>query len=187
MSVLAIWAFASACSDNKASSVHIKLENLPQDKKLDVNRPAASSQPLMCPPGGIKQLEASAPRTGHHKVFLKWNASKVSKQTSLEAMGYCLYRSTVKDVAKKDPTCGDCEQVNVFPVKQTACIDDLVKDGETYFYVAVAIAQNHALSSTSNEIRVEIPGTDRPVGHPPAGFYGACRATPAETESPDTH
>jgi hypothetical protein len=185
---LAIGAFARACSNHKVSRIHIKLEDLPADKNLASNRPVLQ-QPLRCPAAGIPPLQPSEPGTGDHKVFLKWNASKPSNDAASEAVGYCLYRTTKKDSdAKKNPTCRDCEQINIFPVPGTACMDDLVKDGETYFYVAVAIAQNRDLSTTSNEIRVEIPKTKQPSRRdPPPGLYPACRVSPTERANFPSH
>jgi hypothetical protein len=196
MLVLAILAFAPACSDNKVSKVRIKLQELPQDKKPAPNQPAPAVQPFECPTGGVSPLEASAFGTGHHKVFVKWNASQPSKEAPNEAVGYCLYRITKKngekkedvakkkDEVKKNPICPDCERINKVPVKGTACVDDLVQDGETYFYVAVAIAQNRDLSTTSNEVTVEIPRTTHAIGLPPPGIYPSCRVAPAENPSP---
>jgi hypothetical protein len=182
--VLGILGIARACSHNDVSRVHIELVDLPQDKKPASDRAAVVSQRLECPSGGATPLDTSAPHTGHHKVFLKWNASQPSKQAPSEAAGYCLYRiadKKKKKDLKKKPTCDDCERINRFPVKETSCVDDLVKDGETYFYVAVAIAENHKLSTTSNEISVEIPRSEHPLKRdPPPGSYPACRTPPAE-------
>jgi hypothetical protein len=187
MLILLMLALASACSDNKVSRIHIKLEDTPQDKKTASNRPVPVPPPLLCPPAGVAPLEPSAPGTGHHKVFLKWNASKPSKNATGEVAGYCLYRSTQKKVALKNPICQDCEQVNIFPVSGTACVDDLVKDGAKYYYVAAAIGRNRDLSTPSNEIRVEIPQVEHSMGDPPPGSYPSCRATPAQKGSPSSH
>lgn len=186
MLILIVLACAPACSDNKASKIHIKLADLPQDKKTDSGRPAPESLPLQCPPAGLKPLEESAHQT-HHKVFLKWHRSKRSKDAANDAVGYCLYRSTKKGAAKENPKCLDCEQVNIFPIAGTACVDGWVEDGAKYYYVATAISRNRDLSIASNEIPVKIPRTKHPIGHPPPGFYPSCRATPAEKGGPATH
>jgi hypothetical protein len=185
--IVIVLAFVWTCSDNKVSRIHIKLEDTPQDKKTASNRPVPVPPPLICPPGGVAALEPSAPGTGHHKVFLRWNASKPPKDASGEVAGYCLYRSTQKNAAQKNPICRDCERVNIFPVSGTACVDDLVKDGAKYYYVAAAIGRNRDLSTPSNEITVEIPHVEHPVGDSPPGLYPSCRATPAQKESPSGH
>jgi len=189
MLILIILAITPACSDSKVSRVHIKLQDAPQGKQAASNEPALAPAPapVMCPPAGMTPLHPSAPDTVHHKVFLKWNASKPSKDATGEVAGYCLYRSTQKKVAQKNPICGDCERVNIFPLAGTACVDDLVEDGAKYYYVATAVSRNRDLSITSNEIPVEIPSAESPIGHPPPGSYPSCRATPAEKKSPSSH
>jgi hypothetical protein len=182
MLILIVMVFAPACSDDKSSKIHVKLEDLPQDKRLAPDKPAPASSPTTCPPAGVKPPEASAFHT-RHKVFLKWKASKPSKDAANQVIGYCLYRSTRRGAAKENPRCPDCEQVNVFPIAGTACVDGLVKDGEKYYYVATAISGNRNLSVASNEIRVKIPRSKDPIGHPPPGFYPACRAEPAAKRS----
>jgi hypothetical protein len=114
-----------------------------------------------CPPGGSAMLQPSAPDTGHHRVVLTWDASKSSPIAEDDAIGYCIYRSKKKGVARKNPNCNDCEQVNVIPVKATRCIDDLVQDRVTYYYVVAAINRQGVVSSSSNEILVSIPPGQR--------------------------
>jgi hypothetical protein len=187
MLILVLLALVLACSDDKVSKTRIQLEDLPSDKKV-ASAPRVSQQPLVCPSAGVTPLQPSAPGTGDHKVFLSWNASKPSKQAPGAAEGYCLYRGTKRQGdAKKDPRCPDCEQISVFPITGTSCVDDLVKDGATYYYVAIAIDRNRNLSTTSNEIRVDIPGTKAPVGPPPAGNYPSCRIAPAGNGIPASH
>ena len=178
--MVVVVAIRTACSDNKVSRARMKLADIPQD-----NKQTSSSEPVpalatpMCPPAGIKPLEPSAPGTGHHKVFLHWNAGKPP-----QGVGYCLYRSTRKKAAEKNPTCQECEQINTYPVDGTACVDDLVQNGAIYHYVTTAITQKRELSKSSNEIRVRIPPFEHPVGHPPRGFYPSCRRTRADNVLP---
>lgn len=120
-------------------------------------------------------LQPSAPHTGHHKVILTWNASAPSAHAQDNPVGYCLYRSPTKGAALKNATCPNCEQVNVVPVVGTACIDDLVKDGATYFYVATAINLSKVRSVSSNEILVPIPAGSKNSGAP-VPSYPLCRA-----------
>ena len=91
-------------------------------------------------------------------------------------MGYCLYRSPTKGAALTNATCSNCEQINLVPVVGTACVDDLVQDGATYFSVATAINVNKVRSASSNEIIVPIPATAKSTGTPAPTTYPLCRA-----------
>lgn len=129
---------------------------------------------LQCPPAGS---HPAASIKGHHKVTLTWNASPGG---NIE--GYCLYRGPKKHVEKnKKPetpfTCAGCEQINVIPVVPTGCVDDLVKDGATYYYVATALDDHQVLSPASNEVRAEIRGPASSHSH--ASPYGLCRGPEA--------
>ena len=129
---------------------------------------------LQCPPAGS---HPAASIKGHHKVTLTWNASPGG---NIE--GYCLYRGPKKHVAKnRKPetpfTCAGCEQINVIPVVPTGCVDDLVKDGATYYYVATALDGHQVLSPASNEVSAEIRGPASSHSH--ASAYGLCRGPEA--------
>lgn len=87
-----------------------------------------------CPPAGVPALQPS-PQTGHHKVTLSWKASSPSSDPDRIAVGYCLYRSGKQNAAKQNPTCSNCELINPIPIAGTSCVDDLVKDSATYYYV----------------------------------------------------
>src|ERR1700722_5918233 len=129
-----------------------------------------------CPPAGSPMLQSSAPKTGHHKVILTWNASAPSAHAQDNPVGYCLYRSPTKGAALKNATCSNCEQINLVPVVGTAGVDDLVQDGMTYFYVATAINLGKARSVSSNEILVPIPASPKSSGAPVPN-YPLCRAS----------
>lgn len=186
--IIIILAFAPGCSNDKLSRVHIKLEDLPQDKKSAPNKVQSLSEVPECLPAVMNPPKESDLHKGHHhRVFLKWNASESAKDPKKEVVGYCLYRSKKEGAAKENPRCNDCELVTRFPVPETSCVDTLVEDGEKYFYVATTITQKRDLSVSSNEIRVKIPRTEKPVGHPPPGSYPACRAEPSEKGSLASH
>lgn len=127
-------------------------------------------------------LQASTPGSGHHKVFLFWNPS------SSPDVGYCLYRRQTmqreKKTAKKLPElieCLDCEQVNLFPVRNPRCVDDLVMDETTYDYLVVAINSKGEIS-TPDEALATIPSAKRQNPAPAdAASYPACRASAAVT------
>lgn len=125
---------------------------------------------LRCPPAGS---HASATLKGHHRVTLTWNASR-----GKNVVGYCLYRSTQKKVAKNKPNtefaCAGCEQVNAIPIVPTGCVDDLVRDNSSYFYVATALDHDKWLSGASNEVRADIPG-ESSSSTSQASPYGRCR------------
>jgi hypothetical protein len=137
---------------------------------------AAEPRPFHCPAAGVPALQAS-PQTGHHKVTLSWNASPPSPDPERKAVGYCLYRSGKQNAAKQNPTCSDCEQINSIPIAGIGCIDDLVKDGATYYYVVTAINARGRTSSASNETTAQIPPTKRANDSVSLASYPLCRAT----------
>jgi len=162
-----------ACRDNNVSRVHVKLEDVPTEKRLPLNRPTPVT--LVCPGAGVAPLKRSQPGTGDHTVILTWNASAPSINPDSTAVGYCLYRSKTPKVAKKKATCSDCEQINSIPLVGTACVDDVVADGSTYFYVATAISRSGQLSSSSNEITVVIPRSKQSARSPSSASPPLCR------------
>jgi hypothetical protein len=112
--------------------------------------------------------------TGHHKVILSWTASRGE-----DVAGYCLYRSSGPNVAndaKKEFRCTGCEQINSDPVLRTGCVDNLVHDGFTYFYVATAMDHGGTLSIASNETRADVPETPTlKPGNMNPSFYPSCQ------------
>jgi hypothetical protein len=152
--LLLVEAIAVGCQKDD-SRVRIQLHDLPSDKAAVATKPV--EPPPICPPAGIAPLQPGAAGTGDHKVTLTWNASAQSNNLDSAAVGYCLYRSQKKNLAKKNAICKDCEQVNRVPIPSTGCIDDLVADSAQYYYVVTAINAKGSLSSASNEIPVRIP------------------------------
>jgi len=136
---------------------------------------AAQPKPKRCPKSSGAILPAS-PQTGHHKVFLTWNASTYFPDSERHAVGYCLYRSGTPNVATYDPTCSKCEQVNRKPIPGTACVDDLVQDGAKYYYVATAVNEDGYPSPLSTESFAPIPSDPKVTGSAVKGSYPRCRA-----------
>jgi hypothetical protein len=159
-------------------------QSAPAKREKDI--PAAPTPALpRCPSAPITMLQASAPGTGHHKVFLAWNASTSSGQPGASAIGYCLYRSQKKGNAKKFPKCPDCEQVSLSPVVSSRCVDDLVRDQTKYYYVAIAINSGNGISSPTDEAVAEIPAAGKQNAAPPdAASYPACRALASSNQPP---
>lgn len=140
-----------------------------------------------CPDATYPMLQAKDPATGHHRVFLKWYASTSAGRSDSTDLGYCLYRTQdpgrTKDCPKKYPK---CEQVNVVPVRGTRCVDELVKDKTTYYYVAIAITSGDT-STTSEEAIAEVPVAGKRNPPPPdADSYPACRTVDTSSR-PDGH
>ena len=134
-------------------------EALPSERTVSSDRPspAASSSVLPpCPAAGLQPLQPLS-QTGHHQVILTWNASVPAPGPDGKAVGYCLYRSQKPNAAKQNPICSDCEQVNSTPVVGTGCVDNLVLDNATYYYVVTAINANKRISASSNETPAPIP------------------------------
>lgn len=109
-----------------------------------------------CPAAGVSPVYASQPGIGHHKVVLSWNGSVQASGQPGVVDGYCVYRSKKPNAAQKKASCNECEQVTAVAIPGTTCIDDLVEDGATYYYVVTAIRDKH-VSSSSNEVVALIP------------------------------
>jgi hypothetical protein len=166
-------AVGPACRDSNVSRVRLKLEDAPSERQMALKSP--SPVPPVCPAAGVAPLERAQPGTGDHNVVLMWNASVPSNNPDNRAVGYCLYRSKKSKVAKKNPTCSECEQINSIPIAGTSCVDDLVQDSATYYYVATAISGSGQLSSPSNEIPVVIPRSKKSVGAASTSSPPLCR------------
>lgn len=162
----------SACSRDPVTRVRLRLDDQPGEQKAALVPPRSIPR---CPLAGTPTLQSSA-STGHHRVILSWNASAPSLRPENNAVGYCLYRSTTKNTAKQNPVCGGCEQINAAPVAATGCVDDLVQDGASYYYVVTAISAGGVLSSSSNEISVPIPSSSHASPSGAAAKYPSCRA-----------
>jgi hypothetical protein len=130
-----------------------------------------------CPPAGLPTLQASTQKTGHHRVTLSWQGSAPSGNSDSRAVGYCLYRSKEQNAAKQNATCSHCEQVNSIPLADTGCVDDLVEDGATYYYVVTAINVNGKISSSSNEILAQVPSNKERANSISAESHPLCRGT----------
>jgi hypothetical protein len=146
---------------------------------------ATEHKPMLrhCPDAPYPMLQAKDLATGHHRVFLKWDASTSVSGSDSKELGYCLYRTQkpgrAKDCPKKYPK---CEQVNVVPVSGTRCLDELVKDNSTYYYVAIAITSTDT-STTSEEAIAEVPAAGKQNPPPPgADSYPACRVPVASSQ-----
>jgi hypothetical protein len=115
-------------------------------------------------------------QTGHHKVTLTWNKSTFYPDPQRHAVGYCLYRGTTPIIAKQISKCLNCEQINKTSIEGTACVDNLVKDGVLYYYVAAAVNQGGDPSLFSNSTTAPIPSATVPAGSTGATTYPLCRA-----------
>lgn len=163
------------------------------ESRGDPPRPAKDEKTVMgrkavlppCPTAPYPVLQASAPEVGHHKVFLSWNASSSSTGSSGTVVGYCLYRSQTKGAANRSATCPDCEQVTLVPVLGTRCVDSVVRDRTTYYYVAVAITSTGRTSSPTKEAIAQIPTAGRRSPAPAdATFYPVCRVGAISGQEP---
>jgi hypothetical protein len=130
----------------------------------------APQKELRCPDGSVRPSSKS----GHHTVVLSWHASEPSKGHDVK--GYCIYRSETKITATSLNRCKNCQRVNEIPVGAVVCIDDLVQDDHTYYYVAAAIDAGSRVSSFSN--LAQATATKESV-HPGAPISASlCRGSP---------
>jgi hypothetical protein len=148
--------------------------------------PSITANPTLpsCPPAGIPNFQPPPQNTGHHTITLSWQRSASSGKPDSQAVGYCLYRSKEQNAAKQNATCSHCEQINSMPLGDTACVDDLVEDGATYYYVVAAIDGKGRISYPSNEILAHVPSTKKSTN--PADSYPLCRG-PKGLKEADPH
>jgi|HubBroStandDraft_6_1064221.scaffolds.fasta_scaffold02025_9 hypothetical protein len=147
-------------------------------------RAQAKSAPPVCPAAGLPSPQPS-PSISSHKVILTWKASPASKGYTLP-VGYCVYRSTAQDAVKKNPTCKQCQGINPAPVVGTTCIDDLVQDQATYYYVVTAVDSNGIPSLPSNQASALI-AADQIAPGSPVSTAPVCRgSSPTSTNSSST-
>jgi hypothetical protein len=113
--------------------------------------------------------------SSRRKVILSWNASAPAQKPQDAVVGYCLYRSKMQDAAHLQPTCNQCEQINRVPVNGISCVDDLVEDKATYYYVVTAVNSQGTASKPSNEASAQILDPKKPAAND-AGTVPSCRA-----------
>jgi hypothetical protein len=170
---IVLWVILALSSCRSNSQSHRELAApVPQEIVAGERKPILRH----CPDAPYRKIQANDPATGHHRVFLTWNASTSTTKSDPNAFGYCLYRTQTPGKAKDCPTkYPKCEQVNVLPVRGTRCVDELVKDSTTYYYVAIAISSNDK-SNTSEEAIADVPAAGKRNPPPPdAASYPACR------------
>ena len=165
----------SLIAGSSRASAHGNLVTRKASRAEEILLQKPTSKPLLCPASQGAPLQRSS-QTGHHRVILTWNASAPSSDYTRQAAGYCLYRSGIQNVAKRDPKCSFCEQINQKPILGTACVDDLVQDGTKYYYVATAINGNGVPSSLSTDTLAEIPSTTQAMNSVTGASYPLCRA-----------
>lgn len=166
-----------ACDDANAqakSTISGTGQRSANAKKTSSSRSALPHLPL-CPAGGLATATLPIESVGHHQVILSWSASFQSSNPLRSAAGYCLYRSTEPDAAQQMATCSDCEQVSPVALQGTSCVDDQVEDGETYYYVVIAVNEQGIQSSPSNQMEVQIPSKPPIFKSSPQSAVPSCR------------
>jgi len=89
-----------------------------------------------------QQRTETVPAGPPHSVKLSWKASTTA------GVAYNVYRRD---------TSGRVVKINCVPPTETSCVDNTVRPGETYYYVAKAVSAKGAESVGSNEVRVTVP------------------------------
>jgi len=159
-----------ACSNaqaNRPSSVKVSMAGASSRKKR-TSQDSTQLELPPCPPAGYIPTPPPS-EGGHHKVTLSWNASTSSP------VGYCVYRSKNQKAIKLKPTCSLCEQMNLMPLSSVSCVDDVVADSTTYYYVVTAINPADKMSSPSNEITVPVPSNKQMSPAPAGSSAPLCR------------
>ena len=144
-----------------------------------------------CPPeNSSKPSSAASDSPGeataanhHHRVVLTWNASQSSSGPTDPTVGYCLYRSRKGAItANKLDRCQNCNRINLRPIVGTACVDNDVRDGHTYYYAAASIRPGSQLSSFSNKTTAIIPTNAKSPQS--ASPYPSCEGENSTTAAP---
>ncbi len=144
--------FSGGC-DRKQDSSAKSATAPPAETVRRVESPAKSQAIPDCPPAEGPDVSALSEKT-EHVVILKWRAS-ASDSKHPDPVGYCLYRSLK---GKQKPL----QRINIHPLPQTACTDDLVENDKKYDYRVMAISQKRIMSRPSNVARAEIPKDKAP-------------------------
>ena len=172
-SVVLLDASGSRSQVGCGSSAQLKSVRTSQQRETPT--PETHLGALSCPPPHTPSSQGSQSRPSHHKVTLSWIAAPSSAHRGGDVAGYCLYRSKIQYVAKQDPLCAECEQVNSIPVKGVSCVDEVVDASTTYYYVVTAINREQNISSTSNEAKAPIPTADHPSSSASGSPPPSCR------------
>ena len=134
----------------------------------------------ICPPAGIAAAQPAPKRTGHHKVSLSWNPGSQAAGATGSIDGYCIYRSKDAEAVHPNAACTACERVTAVAVSDTTCVDDIVEDGATYYYI-VTVLKGNLMSGPSNEARASIPGDSKSYLPRPKSLPSLfCRGRPAQ-------
>jgi hypothetical protein len=89
----------------------------------------------------VQEQRPSPPVGLKHSVNLSWKAS------TSPVVGYNVYRRATSGQIK----------LNSLPVTGTTYVDTTVQPGPTYFYVTKAVSAKGTESTTSNEVRADVP------------------------------
>ena len=180
--VLLVVAFASVCSMSQISEITVASAAPVEPfgaKGAPSHKTRAQPPAPSCSAVGFLPIQPSPPATAQHKVTLSWKASVPSADP---VFGYCLYKSQTTIDSNLGVTCPKCEPLNSVPVKGTSCVDDIVTNGATYYYIVRAVDVRGNPSPWSNVATVPIPSSNQtsavPQGSPQPQF---CRV-PSSTK-----
>lgn len=160
-----IGVLPSGCTSGRVSSVSDSTERPETLNHASTStKDAREAHPPACPFLGPPGLVATRQVKGSHTVILSWTAS-ASDSKHADAVGYCIYRTTGR---KEAPA----ERVNSIPLPVTSCVDDVVADGQKYYYVVRAISAKGVTSGSSKTVPARIP-TGKP-GNPAQSSVPFC-------------
>ena len=109
----------------------------------DGTQPIASSNAPSAPTG------SPASSFKPHSVRLSWSPSiPANSSPGNMIVGYNVYR---REPGKS------YEKVNTDLIRNTSCVDYLVKAGQTYYYETKAVSASGAVSNASSEVKAVIP------------------------------
>ncbi|MGA2921724.1 MAG: fibronectin type III domain-containing protein [Candidatus Sulfotelmatobacter sp.] len=159
-----VGALPSGCTSGRVSSSSSTQQPESSTRAAASTKDAREAHPPACPFLSPPGLIAARQVKGSHTVILSWTAS-ASDSKHADAVGYCIYRTT----GRKD---APAERVNSIPLPVTSCVDDVVEDGQKYYYLVRAISAKGVTSVSSKTVPARIP-TGKP-GNPAQSAVPFC-------------
>ena len=160
---IAVVVLFSRC--NRDTPSEISVEPASDAKQHTAIQEAQQARLPLCPHGHSESTPIP-PNAMHHKVVLTWDPSASAGRPGNIPVGYCLYRTKQQILVKTLKDCKDCEQVSPKAILGTGCVDPIVQDGKTYFYVALTINPGDEKSNFSSQAMAVIPPDKESHGRP---------------------
>jgi hypothetical protein len=130
------------CRGHFASPTVVAGSNLRKTGKHAAQAATPNAAAALAAPASPARANKSQPQ---HTVNLSWQPSN-----SPRVVGYNIYRIARQGHSESR------EKLNLAPLRSTSCTDNVVQNGQTYFYVVKAVTSAAAESADSNRARATI-------------------------------